>query len=88
MAMNLAPNTTTVNGQIIQRSLIVTAALPQVLAAGVLYLFLGLAGFLVNLRTPGAPFTLAGVLMMHSRLDALQMWPSQDQQDEKYEKGL
>ena len=86
MAMDLAPNTTTVNGQIIQQSLIVTAALPQVLAAGVLYLLLSLAGLLVSLRTPEAPFTLAGILMMHSRLATLQLLPSQDKQEEKPEK--
>jgi hypothetical protein len=86
MDMDLAPNMTTVNGQIIQQSLIVTAALPQVLAAGVLYLLLSLAGLLISLRIPGVPFTLADMLMMHSRLAALQLLPSQDKQDEKHEK--
>ena len=73
----------TVNGQIIQQSLIVTAALPQVLVAGALYLLLGLASLLISLSSPEAPFTLAGILMMYSRLDNLHIWPYRDEEDDR-----
>ena len=71
----------TVNGQVIQQSLIITAALPQVLLAGGLYLVLGLSAFIICFCTPGAPFTLAGVLMMRSKLTMLHVFPGED--DEK-----
>jgi len=44
-----------------------------VLLAAALYLLLGLAAFIVSSRTPGAPFTLAGLLMMHSKLASLYL---------------
>jgi hypothetical protein len=71
--------TTTVSGQIIRQSLIITAGLPQVLVTGALYLLLGLAALLVSCRTPGAPFTLAGILMMHSKLAVAYLLPNKDQ---------
>jgi hypothetical protein len=88
MAMDLAAQTMTVNGNIIQHSLILTAALPQVLAAGGVYLLLGLAGLFLSLRTPGAPLTLAGVLMMHSRLTSSGILPDQDPLDNKTEEVI
>jgi hypothetical protein len=87
MVMDLAPNKTTVSGQVIQQSLIITAALPQVLVVGALYLLLGLAALLVSFRKPGVPFTVAGVLMMRSKLAALHLFPGGDlvcaEKDEK-----
>jgi len=71
--VNLPNSTLTVDGRLIQQSVIVTAALPQVLVAGALYLILGIAALVISFRTPGAPFTLAGVLMMHSKLVALRL---------------
>jgi hypothetical protein len=88
MAMDLAAETMTVNGHIIQRSLILTAALPQVLATGGVYLLLGLAGLFLILRTPEAPLTLAGVLMMHSRLTSSRILPNQDPLDNKAEEVI
>ena len=85
MNLDLVANRTAINGQMIQQSLTITATLPLVLVTAVLYL-LGLAALLVCFRTPGAPFTLAGVLMMHSKLTSLQILPRNDQQDEKTEK--
>ena len=76
--MDLAPNKMTVNGQIIQESLIITAALPQVLVVGALYLLLGLAALLVSFRKQGVPFTVAGVLMMRSKLAALHLFSGTD----------
>jgi hypothetical protein len=75
----LSANHTNVNGQTIQQSLIIIAALPQVLIAGGLYLLLALAALVITSRTPGAPFTLAGILMMHSKLAVLCAVPSKDQ---------
>lgn len=49
--MDLAVNKTTVNGQIIQQSLVITVALPRVLVAAVLYLLLGLAACVGSFRT-------------------------------------
>lgn len=72
---------TTVNGQIIQQSLIVTAGLPIVLVVGILYLLLSFVALVVSFRKPGAPFTLAGVLMMHSELAALHLSSEDDQSD-------
>ena len=80
MALDLVANRTAVNGQMIQQSLTITATLPLVLVTAVLYL-LGLAALLVCFRTPGAPFTLAGVLMMRSKLTMLHVFPGED--DEK-----
>jgi membrane protein implicated in regulation of membrane protease activity len=84
----LAPNSTTVSGQVIQQSLIITAALPQVLVAGALYLLLGLAALIISFRTPGAPFTVAGVLMMHSKLAALHLSDKDDEKDDDMVEGL
>ena len=70
----------------IQQSLTITAALPLALVTAVLYLLLGLTALLVCFRTPGVPFTLTGMLMMHSKLTSLQILPRNDQQDEKSEK--
>jgi hypothetical protein len=77
-----------VNGQLIQQSLTITAALPQVLVAGALYFLLGLAAVLVTLRVPGAPFTLAGLLMMHTKLKALQLFPERDGLDNEADEEL
>ena len=82
----MTANRTTVNGQMIQQSLTITAALPLALVTAVLYLLLGLTALLVCFRTPGVPFTLTGMLMMHSKLTSLQILPRNDQQDEKSEK--
>jgi hypothetical protein len=71
-------NNTTINGQIIEQSLVITSALPQVIVAGVLYLILALAALSISFRQPGAPFTLAGILLMHSTLDALQLFSGKD----------
>ena len=73
-----APQVLSVNGQLIRQSLTITAALPQVLVAGALYFLLGLAALFVTFRVPGAPFTLAGLLMMHSKLQALRLFPERD----------
>ena len=85
--MDMAPNKMTVSGQVIQQSLIITAALPQVLVVGALYFLLGLAALLVSFRKPGVPFTVAGVLMMRSKLAALHPFPGTDlvgtEKDEK-----
>ena len=81
------PNTTTVNGQIIQQSLIITAALPQVLVAGILYLLLGFAAYVVSVRTPGAPFTLAGLLIMHSKLAGLHLIFRRDHEKDDLSSG-
>jgi hypothetical protein len=62
------PQQTQISAQIIQQALLITAALPQVLITGALYLFLGMTGLVVTFRTPRAPFTLAGLLMMHRKL--------------------
>ena len=78
---NIAINTTVVNGQTIQQSLTITAALPLVLVTATLYFLLGLAALLIGLRTREAPFTLAGVLMMHSKLASLQLFPKNDLQE-------
>jgi hypothetical protein len=71
MVSAMALSNMTVNGQLIRQSLIVTAALPQVMIAGSLYFILGLAALVISLYPPGAPFTLAGLLMMRSKLTAL-----------------
>ncbi|KIM88450.1 hypothetical protein PILCRDRAFT_814352 [Piloderma croceum F 1598] len=84
MVMDLAPANTTVNGQSIQQSLIIAAALPQLVVVGVLYLILSLIALLVSRRTPGAPFTLAGILMMHSEL-TLHLLRDESCQDDKSE---
>jgi membrane protein implicated in regulation of membrane protease activity len=81
---NSSDSTLVVDGQLIQQSLVVTAALPQVITAGALYLLLGIAALIVSLRTPGAPFTLTGILMMHSKLVAL--WVSTENTREGEEK--
>jgi hypothetical protein len=44
---------------IIQQLLIITAVLPQVLIAGVLYLILAAAALVIRFYIPGVPFTLA-----------------------------
>jgi hypothetical protein len=85
MVLDLAPANTTVNGQIIQQSLIIAAALPQLVVVGVLYLILGLIALLISRRTPGAPFTLAGILMMHSELTALHILRDESCQNDKSE---
>ena len=79
--------TFTVDGQVIHRSLVITAALPQVIASGMLYLILGIAALIINLRIPGAPFTLAGILMMRSELAALQMSTGNDREDEEKDRS-
>jgi hypothetical protein len=71
MVSAMALSNMTVNGQLIRQSLIVTAALPQVVIAGSLYFILGLAALVISLYPPGVPFTLAGLLMMRSKLTAL-----------------
>lgn len=81
MVLDIAINKTVVNGQTIQQSLTITAALPLVLVAAVLYLLLGLAALLISFRTQEVPFTLAGVLMMHSKLTSLKLFPKNDQQE-------
>jgi hypothetical protein len=81
MGLDSNSNKMTVNGQSIQQSLVITAALEQVLLATVLYLLLGLAAFVISFRTPGAPFTLAGLLMMRSKLARLYRVPEKG--DEK-----
>ena len=81
MVLDIAINRTAVNGQTIQQSLTITAALPLVLVVAVLYILLGLAALLVSFHTQEAPFTLAGVLMMHSKLTSLQLFPKNDQQE-------
>jgi uncharacterized membrane protein len=86
MVLDLVANRTVINEQTIQQPLTITTALPLVLVTAVLCLLLGLAALLVCFRTPGAPFTLAGVLMMYSKLTSLQILPRNDQQDEKSEK--
>jgi membrane protein implicated in regulation of membrane protease activity len=64
----------------------VTAALPQIIAAGVLYLILGVAAFIISLRPPGTPFTLAGILMMRSKLVTLGLsWGNVEGAEEKYD---
>jgi len=73
----------TVDGQNIHRSLVITAALPQVIASGMLYLILGIAALIISLRIPGAPFTLAGILMMRSKLAALQISTVAGETEEK-----
>jgi len=78
----LSANHTSVNGQIIRQSLIITAALPQLLVAGGLYLLLALAALFISFRPPGIPFTLAGMLMMHSKLAALHTVSNNDQMDD------
>jgi hypothetical protein len=88
MEMTILPNTTVnVDGQLIHKSLVVTAALPQVVAAGVLYVILGIAALMISLRTPGAPFTLAGILMMRSKLDALQISTGNAGEDEEKDRS-
>ena len=88
MEMTILPNTTVnVDGQLIHKSLVVTAALPPVVAAGVLYVILGIAALMISLRTPGAPFTLAGILMMRSKLDALQMSTGNAGEDEEKDRS-
>jgi hypothetical protein len=89
MAMSNLPNdaTLTVDGQLIHRSLVITAALPQVIASTVLYLILGTAALIISLRTPGAPFTLAGILMMRSKLAALQMSTGSAGEDEEKDRS-
>lgn len=77
MTLGVADNMT-VNGQVIRQSLIITAALPQVLLSCGLYLLLGLSAFIICFRTPGTPFTLAGVLMMRSKLTTLHLFPDED----------
>jgi len=72
MVAGVAATNATVNGQTIQQSLIITAALPQVVIAASLYLILGFAALIVSLHPPGTPFTLAGLLMMRSKLTALR----------------
>ena len=84
---NIAINTTVVNGQTIQQSLTITAALPLVLVTATLYFLLGLAALLIGLRTREAPFTLAGVLMMHSKLASLQLFPKNDLQEYEMDKN-
>ena len=86
MTQDLVANRTTVDGQTIQQSLTITAALPLALVTAVLYVLLGLTALLVSFRTLEAPFTLAGVLMMHSKLNSLQILPRNDQQDETSKK--
>lgn len=67
------PNlTANVNVQLIKESLVITAGLPQVLVTALLYLFLGIAALIVSRRTPGTPFTLAGILTLRSKLSKLQ----------------
>jgi hypothetical protein len=83
MGLDSNSNKMTVNGQSIQQSLVITAALEQVLLATVLYLLLGLAAFVISFRTPGAPFTLAGLLMMRSKLARLYRVPEKgDEKDD------
>jgi len=83
MVMDLAPYNTTVSGQTIEQSLVIASALPQVIVVAALYLFLGLIALFVSLRTPGAPFTLAGILMMHSQLAGLHLLNDKGYQDDK-----
>jgi hypothetical protein len=54
-----------------------------VFVAGGLYLLLALAALVIRFRIPGAPFTLAGVLMMHSELAALNMVDSKEPKDDE-----
>ena len=70
-----------VNGQVIRQSLIITAALPQVLLTAGLYLVWGLSAFIICFHTLGTPFTLTGILMMHFKLTMLYLFPGKD--DEK-----
>ena len=72
-----------INAQYIQQSLLVTAALPQVIITGVLYLILGFAALLVTFHPPEAPFTLAGILMKYSKLADYNLFSSGDGQDNK-----
>jgi hypothetical protein len=78
MTTGLSANHTSVNGHIIQQSLIITAALLQVLITGVLYLIWATVALVIRFCIPGVPFTLAGVPMMHSKLVALHMVPNKD----------
>jgi len=77
MKTGMAPDMT-VNGQVIQQSLIITAALPQLIVAGTLYVILGLAALFVTYRPPGTPFTLAGILMMCSKITDLSLFSGDD----------
>lgn len=70
--MTTVPNSTMdVELQLIKQSLVVTSGLPQVIITGVLYLLLALAAVIISRRAPAAPFTLAGILMLHSELTSL-----------------
>lgn len=60
-----------VNGQIIEQSFVVTSAWPLIVVTAVTYLLLILLVIMLSIRTPEAPFTLAGVLTMHSKLVGL-----------------
>ena len=62
----------TVSGVVIEPALIMVAGLPWVVAAAVLFFVLGCMGLVIARRRMTAPFTLAGILMMSSQLEAIQ----------------
>lgn len=77
------PNgTMTVNGKVIQSSLIMVAGLPWILASALLFFVLGCMGLVITRRRLAAPFTLAGILMMSSQLEAIQFDISGGQKDD------
>ncbi|KAF7973884.1 hypothetical protein HWV62_14012 [Athelia sp. TMB] len=88
IAMSANPNTTmNVDLQVIKQSLVIAAGLPQLIITAVLYVLLVLAGFLVSRRAPAVPFTLSGILMLHSKLTKLTITDGDDEELKVTEKG-
>lgn len=81
LAQSIAQQMMPINAQYIQQSLLLTAALPQVVVTGALYLILGLAALLVTFHPPEAPFTLAGILMKRSKLMDYNLFSGGDGRD-------